>query len=311
MPRALWLAEAVAAEGVQVVETNGWTTRGKPTFDPRGVVVHHDGYAATVPTLNAVKLMQDGRGEPNPVPGPLCNIWLDDDRNDTGFVGDPVAYIIASGVANHAGKGSWRGLSGNPTVFGVECRHTGKQSESWAPHVYDAYVKVVAALCRGGGLTVDNVCGHREWSPNRKIDPTFDLNRFRSDVAAHLGVASQVPTPRPPSQIPPPTPDIATVIDDQAASLTLTLAALFDERGGAATFPVLAQGSSGTWVRLLQGTLRWLTGEPIVIDGRFGPITRNLVERVQNVGSEPMSGKTTRHTWEIIRYLVAVKVQQR
>jgi len=41
MPRALWLADALRAEGVTVEEYPGWRERGSATFNPKGVIAHH------------------------------------------------------------------------------------------------------------------------------------------------------------------------------------------------------------------------------------------------------------------------------
>ena len=41
MARALWLADALRAEGVNVVEEPGWRDRGSATFNPKGVICHH------------------------------------------------------------------------------------------------------------------------------------------------------------------------------------------------------------------------------------------------------------------------------
>lgn len=189
------IADLIRGEGVPVVETPGWRTRGMAAFNPRGLVVHHDGFSASVRTSVAVNLMVHGRRD---VPGPLCHVWLDDDNEDTPLAGDPVAYLIAAGRANHAGPGGYSGLSGNSSVFGIEARHTGGPNEPWSDAMMDAYVRVSAALCRAGGFDADMVCAHKEWAPRRKVDPTFDMGVFRRCVDARLdSAAPTIPTPAP------------------------------------------------------------------------------------------------------------------
>lgn len=190
------IADFIRGEGVTVVEVPGWKTRGKPSFNPRGVVVHHDGFPATVRTSVALGVIVNGRPD---VPGPLSQVWLDDDNEDTPNAGDPVAYIVAAGRANHAGTGGWKGLSGNSSVFGIEARHTGGPNEPWSDAMMDAYVGVAAALCRAGGFGAETVCGHKEWAPRRKVDPTFDMAVFRRRVAARLDRTPSLPTPAPPT----------------------------------------------------------------------------------------------------------------
>ena len=157
MGRALWLADTLRAAGLVVHEVDGWQTRGSSTFYPRGVVCHHTASHAGSdhPALGTVI---NGRPDLN---GPLCNVLLA--RN-----GD--CYIIAAGTANHAGTGGWRGLSGNSSVLGIEAENNGV-GEPWPAHQIDAYVRLCAAMCDGGGFTPDTVCYHREWAPTRKPDP--------------------------------------------------------------------------------------------------------------------------------------------
>ena len=178
MTRVLWLPDALRSEGVTVVEHPGWQTRGNATFTPRGVVCHHTAGPARgdAPSLGTCVT-----GRPD-VPGPLCHVVLA--RSGT-------AIVIASGRANHAGKGGWRGLVGNTAVFGIEAEHTGNPRDPWPAAQIDAYHRVVAAMCRGGAgvapIPVSMVCAHREWAPGRKVDPAgIDMDEFRAAVAARL-----------------------------------------------------------------------------------------------------------------------------
>lgn len=180
MPRALWLADALRAEGVKVIEHPGWFERGSAVFNPRGVICHH---TAGPKRGDAPSLHVCVNGRPG-LPGPLCQIVLA--RSGT-------AHVIASGRANHAGDGGWRGLEGNTSVFGIEAENTGA-GEPWPKAQYDAYIRCVAALCRRGQIPVGMVCGHKEWAPKRKIDPAgIDMAKFRADVLARLGAVSPAP----------------------------------------------------------------------------------------------------------------------
>lgn len=184
MARALWLADALRAEGVTVTEHPGWRERGGATFSPKGVICHHTAGPARgdAPSLGTCI-----NGRPG-LPGPLCQIVLA--RSGT-------AIVIASGKANHAGAGGWRGLTGNTSVLGIEAENTG-QGEPWPGVQYDAYVRIVAALCRRAGIPVGMVCGHKEWAPTRKIDPRgIDMTGFRHAVAARLGPISPPPVTPP------------------------------------------------------------------------------------------------------------------
>lgn len=213
MARATWLADVVRSSGVPVIEAPGWRTRGSDTFHPGGVVIHHDAIRSTVPASAAVQLMQEGHST---LPGPLCQIWLDDDRDDTGQLGDPVAYIIAAGRANHAGTGSWCGLSGNASVLGIEARNRG-DGEAWSKAMIDAYERIVAALLDHLGVDERMVCAHREWAPKRKPDPVgIDMPTFRANVRALLDRVPVLP-PLPPDPQPEPDP----MEDDDMVSLLI------------------------------------------------------------------------------------------
>lgn len=177
MSRALWLPQALTKWGLTVHATAGWETRGSATFTPRGVVCHHTASAAGAdhPSLSIVT---NGRPDLN---GPLCNVLLA--RN-----GD--CWLVASGRANHAGEGGWRGLTGNSSMLGIEAENNGT-GEPWPAAQIDAYHRLCAAMCDGGRIDVANVCFHREWAPRRKIDPAGpgipqDGNQWRAAIAAVL-----------------------------------------------------------------------------------------------------------------------------
>ncbi len=140
-------------------------------------------------------MMVDGRPD---LPGPLAQVWLDDDADDTARAGDPVAYVIASGRAHHAGPGGFRGLTGNSKMAGIEARNNGR-GEAWSPAMRDAYRRANAALCDGGGFDETWICGHHEWT-HRKIDPAgIDMDAMRTDVGRLL--RPPAPTPAPPTII--------------------------------------------------------------------------------------------------------------
>lgn len=176
MSQALWLPDALRAHGLTVHEVTGWQSRGSVVFTPQGVVCHHTASAAGS-DHPALGICVNGRSD---LAGPLCNVLLA--RN-----GD--CYIVASGRANHAGSGGWRGLSGNSSMLGIEAENNGV-GEPWPEHQIDAYHRLCAAMCAGGGFGPDTVCYHREWT-SRKIDPAGpgipqDGNQWRAAVAAAL-----------------------------------------------------------------------------------------------------------------------------
>lgn len=184
MTRALWIPDQLEAAGLTVIREWGWDLRGSPSFNPQGVVCHH---TASAPGNNAPSLGICINGRPD-LPGPLCQILI---------ARDGTCHVIASGTANHAGAGGWRGLTGNTSVFGIEVENNGL-GEPWSGHLLDVFARACAALLRGMGDTdADNVCLHREWAPTRKPDPAGpgfpqDGNTWRTRVQAALNEGDDV-----------------------------------------------------------------------------------------------------------------------
>ena len=167
--RVLGLANAIASAGVPVVETAGWETRGNPTLVPKGIVHHHD-VSSPSGESRMLSLILNGRSD---LPGPLYNVWF----NRAGE-----AYIIASGKANHAGKGGWLGLAGNSSVLGFCLANRGNGEEYPEVQVQN-WAKATVAVNRMLGIPTVFSCGHKEWAPTRKIDPHGQsMPKFRRTI---------------------------------------------------------------------------------------------------------------------------------
>lgn len=158
------LADVVRASGLPVVEVEAWRTRGHGGFArnrPDVITGHHTGTPARAkgdyPSLNIVT---KGRSD---LPGPLSQLGLG--RSGTVFV-------IAAGVAYHAGKSEHAGFTDlNRCSVGIEAEHPG--AGPWPDTQLDAYPRLVAALCRGYGLDPSRYVSHRDCAlpPGRKPDP--------------------------------------------------------------------------------------------------------------------------------------------
>lgn len=172
--RLLWLAEDCLAAGLKVVQLDGWQRRGVefPSI-PNTVIAHHTATPASARgDLPTQKILIEGRSD---LAGPLCQVALG--RNGT-------VYIVASGKANHAGKGAWRGTTLSAQTIGIEAENPG-DGKPWPAKQYAAYVQLVAVLLRSLGQSPERLAGHKEWAlpAGRKTDPTLDMNQFRRDVA--------------------------------------------------------------------------------------------------------------------------------
>jgi hypothetical protein len=181
MPRDLAIADHCRQLGLRVVEVAGWQTRGSSTFNGRGSVNHHTagGSRGTCPSLGGVI-----NGFHGSAPGPLANALQSRETN-----GDDIIYVVASGKANHAGLGGWRGLSGNSSVYGLEIEHTGREPLPINRQKIAARFHAAMSL---GRFDETMVCQHYEWAPKRKIDAATGVNglQFRSFVAEVRGTPS-------------------------------------------------------------------------------------------------------------------------
>lgn len=169
------------------VEIGNWRARVRPgTFAPEGALIHH---TASTDFDGTLKIVRDGRGEPNPLLGPLCNI----------YVARGKLHIVSAGRANHAGSGSSHALAnlragktppgtakqmgwkddfngGNGLFVGFEVLSPGTgpklSTADWEITAHGA-LAVIKAIHHD---TRAAVIGHAEWT-SRKIDPQFGYGR--------------------------------------------------------------------------------------------------------------------------------------
>ena len=109
-------------------------------------------------------------------------------------------YVVAAGRCYHAGAGNWQGFTrGNTNFIGIEAENTGftrgPKADPWPTVQMDAYRRGVAAILKKIRANAIMVCGHKEYAlpPGRKIDPTFDMNDFRLQVAAIMAGTAPLP----------------------------------------------------------------------------------------------------------------------
>lgn len=274
--------------GVQVVEIDGWQSRGRTyaTFDPYGSVNHHTAGSrnGVAPSLG---ICINGRSG---LPGPLCNVHQQ--RND-------VVNVVAAGVANHAGRGSWNALSGNQKVFGLEIEHCGYGDEPFSERRDDIACRVHAAFLTGLSRPDANMqCQHFEWSAEGKIDFCRDVllggaAGFRFRVAQLIGGSVPAPAPAPtPAPVPapsggPPWPYPGNHYLGQPASDPACHSGFYG-------------GHDNAVVRLWQ-TQMSNRGWRIGIDGRYGPQSTDICRSFQaekGLAADGLCGpQTWSHTW--------------
>jgi hypothetical protein len=105
--RLTWLADVLRAAGVQVVEVDGWRTRGRDDWGPiKGVVYHatadkaNSGPADARDDAGAIAVIRDGRVG---LAGPIANAYV----NREG-----VWFVITSGRCNTVRVGTAGPLKG-------------------------------------------------------------------------------------------------------------------------------------------------------------------------------------------------------
>jgi peptidoglycan hydrolase-like protein with peptidoglycan-binding domain len=161
--------------------------------------------------------------------------------------------------------------TGNSNFIGIECEHTGEASDEWPEVQMLALRQGVAALLKHTLRSADWCCGHREYAlpAGRKIDPRWDLQAFRDQVAAIL--SSGVPMLAPiPAAEPDPPPGAAP---------------------GTVPRPTLRRGLAGTPVVALQRMLG------LEADGVFGPFTEAAVRAFQRRHNLVPDGIVGPKTW--------------
>jgi hypothetical protein len=252
-----WLPDVLLAAGLKIARQDGWETRGEDRLGvPAGVMIHHTagGRTGNMPSLGTITHGRAATARQKALPGPLCHL---------GLGRDGTFYIVAARLANHAGPGEWGGVkTGNSSFIGIECENCGTPDDPWPDVQMDALRRGVAALLRKINADRTMCCGHKEYAPHRKIDPLFDMNRFRAEVA---GIMAGTGTVRPP---------IAAVAPMGQVTLR--------------------RGASGADVARLQQKLQ------VKVDSDFGPATEVAVRTFQRDHGLVPDGIVGPATWDVI-----------
>lgn len=252
-----WLPSVLKTAGLKVALADGWESRGRSDVGTIfGVICHHtagpkDG------NMPSYKTLINGRSD---LPGPLAQL---------GLGRDGTYYVIAAGKCNHAGRGTWNGITtGNTSFIGIEAENTGVANDPWPEVQMDAYQRGVAAILKQIRQGADFCAGHKEFAlpKGRKTDPNFDMGAFRLSVAAILnGTGSAqvlIPAAEPPAR-----------------------------PGGSKGRPTLRRGATGELVKQLQAKVG------LAVDGNFGPKTEAAVRAFQNAHDLVPDGIVGPATW--------------
>jgi len=250
-----WLADVLLAAGLKVAEQPGWKNRGRGDVGPiKGVICHHTAGPKTgnMPSLGTVI-----NGRPD-LAGPLSQLCLGRDGT---------YYVVAAGRCNHAGVGNWQGFTnGNANFIGIEAENTGFKTGAnadfpWPDVQMDAYRRGVAAILKKIRANAIMAAGHKEYALplGRKNDPTFDMNEFRSQVAAIMAGTA-------------PNPSIIPVVDSENR-------------------PTLRRGDTGDLVKTVQ------TKVGVAASGTFDGVTEAAVREFQRLHNLVPDGIVGPRTW--------------
>ncbi len=222
---------ALRAEGVRVVEVDGWRTRNrnhKGAWGPvHGVMIHH---TVTRGAKATVDICRDGHSS---LPGPLCHGVITKDGQ---------VHLVGWGRANHAGMGdddvlqaiiaekalppdNEANTDGNRHFYGFECENLGDGKDPWPAAQVEAIVRASAALSRAhdwGKEGDTSIIGHAEWQPG-KVDPRgpgITMADVRKRVAERLKhAASWSPGEKPPTPKPPTTEERISALEKRVTAL--------------------------------------------------------------------------------------------
>jgi hypothetical protein len=189
------LPSRLRARGVTIREVGGWEGRGYEFPQrPDGALRHWDAIASKLPTAG-LSVITNGRPD---LKGPLAQVYKSRYTDGNGL---DVAYVVASGKANHAGAGIWNGISGNYNLLGLEIAWSGPGEAFPAKRKLTSELIMRALLDCCAGTNTNDAAEHREYAtpPGRKIDTNLDGNELRRRMR-ELGNPGSAPAPAPAPQ---------------------------------------------------------------------------------------------------------------
>ena len=189
------LSKVLSDHSVEHEALHDHMTNGRPySFaGDGGIMIHH-----TASENSALKTIRYGYSG---LPGPLSQFFVE-------MIPEPKIYVVSSGYCNHAGKGSSRvydrcladepvgepgpdDMTGNRHFYGVEIE--GNSADDFLDERYQLTVDLTVAMCKHFKWDpLTRVVSHKEWT-KRKVDPYFDMDKFRTDVKQAMVTPKPIP----------------------------------------------------------------------------------------------------------------------
>lgn len=117
---------------------------------------------------------------------------------------DMIILVKEENVAFHAGESSWKvnGISRtniNNYSIGIELEGDGNLVE-YTDFQYEKLSKLLADIVKKYSINENNIVGHEDIAPDRKVDPgkLFDWKRIRESITPKVQVAVASPSILPP-----------------------------------------------------------------------------------------------------------------
>ncbi|HEX5566095.1 MAG TPA: N-acetylmuramoyl-L-alanine amidase [Streptomyces sp.] len=208
------ILKALKAEGVRVREHRSWRTHNRNHKGPwgpvHGVGIHHTAGVSS----GMVDFCYNGNAN---LPGPLCHAVLTKAAavhlvghgrtNHFGTIARNAFTAAYNEAKTHPRPDSAEPVDGNRHFYGLEIENRGDGKDPYPDDQHDQAVRYAAAICRAHGWNEHSVIGHKE-ATRRKIDPSFDMDRFRAAVGERLkhppswspGTAAAKPAPSTPQK---------------------------------------------------------------------------------------------------------------
>jgi hypothetical protein len=183
--------QAVKGTPYQVIVVPGFETRGHGGFRAlEGVVGHHTGTAESAqgdyPTLRVVR---DGRSD---LLGPLCNYGIGRSGN---------IYVVAAGVAWHAGASTYAGMVDlNDEFLGIEAESAG--GGKWTKDQMVVYPRLVRSILDYIRRPMNRYASHRTVATpkGRKDDPRGIDDVWMQNQAASVVLGAPTPVQAAPAK---------------------------------------------------------------------------------------------------------------
>lgn len=176
-----WLADELNDAGLTVVEHSGWQTRTmqpESNFHPVGLLNHHTAGASILYNYPDPPYWPDSRLDD------VCNLTIRPDGTvavlnaglawDSGMGAPEILEAVRNDRPLPLLTGLTSTVSGNPWFIDIEVQHLGDGTPIHPPQ-YEALIQANAVICQHMNWNpLTRLIGHREWAPDRKIDPRWD-----------------------------------------------------------------------------------------------------------------------------------------